>query len=73
MAEINIPENSTEVKQLSLNNGATSEAVKIVQLSDGVTFRFEVHMSSGSNIREDIVLNIFETNKLALNIKQTNI
>jgi len=69
MAEISIPKNSTEVKQLSLNNGNTNEAVKIVQLSDGTTFRFEVNMSSGSNFREDIIVNPYETNKLALQYK----
>ena len=46
--DVEITNNSSEVKQTSLNNGTTNEAVKILQLNS-TTFRFEVVMSSGTN------------------------
>jgi len=66
--DVEIPNNSSEVKQTSLNNGTTSEAVKILQLN-GTTFRFEVVMSSGTNFSQDITVSPYQRNKLALQYK----
>jgi hypothetical protein len=66
--DIEVPNNSIEVKQTSLNNGTTNEAVKILQLN-GTTFRFEVVMSSGTNFSQDVTVNPYQRNKLALQYK----
>jgi|SaaInl1SG_22_DNA_1037389.scaffolds.fasta_scaffold00332_52 hypothetical protein len=66
--DVEIPNNSSEVKQTSLNNGTTNEAVKILQLN-GTTFRFEVVMSSGTNFSQDITVSPYQRNKLALQYK----
>lgn len=66
--DVEIPNNSSEVKQTSLNNGTTNEAVKILQLN-GTTFRFEVGMSSGTNFSQDITVSPYQRNKLALQYK----
>ena len=68
-AEIEILENSEEVKQMSLNDGTTSEAVKILQLSGSTSFRFETVMSSGTNFQKNLTLNPYQVNKLALQYK----
>ena len=66
--DVEIPENSSEVKQSALCNGTTNEAVKILQLNS-TTFRFEVVMSSGTNFSQDITVNPYQRNKLALQYK----
>jgi hypothetical protein len=66
--DIEVPNNSSEVKQTSLNNGTTNEAVKILQLN-GTTFRFEVVMGSGTNFSQDVTVNPYQRNKLALQYK----
>jgi hypothetical protein len=66
--EIKVPNNSSELKQTSLNNGTTNEAVKILQLN-ATTFRFEVVMASGTNFRQDATVNPYQRNKLALQYK----
>ena len=66
--DVKITENSSEVKQTSLNNGTVNEAVKILQLN-ATTFRFEVTMSSGTNFSKDIIINPYQRNKLALQYK----
>ena len=69
--DIEVPDNSSEVKQTSLNNGTTNEAAKILQLN-GTTFRFEVVMSSGTNFSQDITVNPYQRNKLALQYKSND-
>ena len=66
--DVEITNNSSEVKQTSLNNGTTNEAVKILQLNS-TTFRFEVVMSSGTNFSQDITVNPYQRNKFALQYK----
>ncbi len=66
--DVEIPENSSEVKQSALCNGTTNEAVKILQLNS-TTFRFEVVMSSGTNFSQDITVNPYQRNKFALQYK----
>ena len=69
--DIEVPNNSSEVKQTSLNNGTTNEAVKILQLN-GTTFRFEVVMASGTNFSQDLTVNPYQRNKLALQYKASD-
>ena len=67
--DIEITQNSTEVKQTALCNGTTSEAVKILQLSGSTSFRFETVMSSGINFQKNLTLNPYQRNKCALQYK----
>jgi hypothetical protein len=67
--DIEITQNSTEVKQTALCNGTTSEAVKILQLSGSTSFRFETVMSSGTNFQKNLTLNPYQRNKCALQYK----